>query len=145
MRKWLKINKSAGKDFPKWILALLIVLTGCHTPIGVERARGKATVKIYHEPYKTVWRGAVLSLKSNNIDPMKEDSLAGIITGQTQATMHNWGNYVQIWVTSVSENETKVEVVSREKMNSFPSNYSFEKPIINSIDVYLETLHDAGK
>jgi hypothetical protein len=98
-------------------------------------------VKTFHNNYETVFKACKTALKELEIDVDSSSKSTGIINSATSGSLFSWGENVNIAVTEISRNKTKVSVKSKSKAQLFSwgTNTDNEEKIIETIEEILNS------
>jgi len=96
------------------LLAVLAACTGCTTSLVDARdAKGSGAAKIYGEPYDTVWKAVLKSVKSTHLELVLDNKEKGVILAQGKVGPFTHGENVAIFVDDAGGSKTRVEVVNK--------------------------------
>lgn len=96
------------------LAACLAAAAGCSTPQTVAEQRGQGSRQVYSAPFNAVWRAAIDAAQLGDLQIIETDRDAGFISSRRGVRIETFGENVGIWVTPLSENQTEVEVISRQ-------------------------------
>jgi uncharacterized lipoprotein len=70
--------------------------------------------KTFSAPFDTVWKAVPEALSSVGLAVAADNKADGYFLAERGITAFSWGEKVAVFVTKVTSNETKVEVVSKK-------------------------------
>lgn len=111
------------------LLLAATILQGCTTLADAAKAQGQGVLVVYKAPYDEVWEAALSGLAHvKQLELVSENKLAGKILAQRGMGFFqmSYGENVAIFVKSMSQSESSVEVVSKKVMatNIFAPDWS---------------------
>jgi hypothetical protein len=119
--------------------ALLPFAAACTTSLVDARdARGTGTAKIYDEPYDTVWKAVLKSVKATRLELVLDNREKGIILGQGKVGPFTEGENVAIFVDDAGGSKTRVEVVSKRASALNITARNWETRIFDDLDRRLD-------
>jgi hypothetical protein len=118
-------------------LALLFGATGCYTSRYAENGRSHGTKQTFASPFDPVWRAAVDAAQQGDLSVESADRARGYVHARRTMQPHTFGENVGVWVTSLSPNETTVEVASRQAGPPVFWMKNWEHEILNAVAANL--------
>ncbi len=124
------------------ILIILILLagslSGCNTLADARMAKGKGVFKVYDVAVDKVWNTMPDVVKNVGLAYVGENRQEGYVLAQRSITAFSWGEDVAIFITSLSDQKTRVEIVSKKAMatNIFAPDWSVR--LFKALDVIFE-------
>lgn len=116
----------------------LILLVGCASTETVRESRGEGTKNLYSATVENVYAAALRAAKSEELEIVATDKDAGRIDLSHGVTLWSWGERISVFVTSVSDSETEVEIVSKAVMSPLNFPPDWEGRLFRAIDRELE-------
>ena len=104
----------------KFLSALLIVtiLGACATMTDVLKNKEEGTVAVYQIDRDSAWDIAKTVLRWEDCETIEENKLSNYMLTTVGQTFVSEGSLVGVWVESVNENETKITVVTKRKVQT---------------------------
>lgn len=93
----------------------LVILCGCHSnpqTAAYPPPPDRGERQVYVINYETAWEAALGAAQMDNLLLVDSDKSSGHIWAKVPVSAENIGQTVNIWVRSVSTNETSVQVIS---------------------------------
>lgn len=118
-------------------LALILAGSGCYTSRQVATMQGQGTRQTFNASFDQVWRAAVDAAQQPGLSVVTTDRDRGYIATRRTIRPYTFGENVGLWVTSISPNETTVEVVSRQAGPPVAWLKNWENEIIRSLAANL--------
>lgn len=98
-------------------LALSLV-GGCTTLADARNDKGHGTARIYKAPFEKVWEAVPKALNNLGLSMAGENKEEGYILGQKGPTALSPGENVAVFVEKITDDQTKVEVVSKKSIKA---------------------------
>jgi len=100
------------------ILFLTIYVSGCTTLADVKEARGTGIKGTYMASLDDIWNSVISYIDESDLDLVSEDKASGLILAQRGINLANYGDNVAIYIESLSEMKTMVEVIHKRAMET---------------------------
>lgn len=126
------------------LLPALNALGGCTTLADVREARGEGTARFYQQPVEKVWGVVPNALNDVDLAVAGTDAEQGYYLAQRGATLMSRGENVAVFVDTVGEKMTKVEVVSKARDKGNLTATNFETIVLDAIGVRLDRVDRQG-
>ena len=129
--------------FKQWsssllILFFLITSSGCTTLADVKAAKGEGEKGTYTASIDDVWDSVVTYINESSLDLVSEDKSSGLILAQRGINLANYGDNVAVFIESLSEIKTFVEVVHKKAMETNIFGAFWDKKIIKYLNEQYE-------
>ena len=98
------------------LTSVLMMQSGCSTIADCRKAKGQGTSRIYNAPFETVWKTAPNALNDLGLSVAGQNREEGYILAVKGWTAASYGENVAVFVDVVSDEQTKVEAVSKKTM-----------------------------
>lgn len=95
---------------------LAVIAIGCATMADARRARGTGPSRTYNVPAEEIWQAMPSILSEVGLEYVGENREEGYILAQRGITGFSYGENVAIFVESLGQNKTKVEIVSKKAL-----------------------------
>ena len=125
------------KQIYVFALALLLGTTGCYTSRYAQNGRKNATQQTFATSFDPAWRAAVDAAQMGDLAIVSANRSTGYIHARRTIQPHTFGEDVGMWVTALSPNQTRVEVVSRQAGPPVLWMKNWEKDILNAVAANL--------
>jgi len=114
------LTKSIPSGFIIFSLSLifLITLSGCASMSDVLKSKDEGTVNVYPVNEEQAWKIAMTVLRWEDCETIEEHRDEHYMLTTTGMNMVSAGTLVGVWVESVNEDDTKVTVVTKRKMQT---------------------------
>lgn len=94
-------------------LLVLVLLGGCASMETVKQAKGEGEMRTYSYTYNTVYAATLSVVVKQGLKVVEQDKKKGEIMLSHGITAWSWGERVAVFLSSVSDSETKVEIISK--------------------------------
>ena len=107
-------------------VSLVGVLSGCNTLADARMAKGTGVFKVYDVAVDKIWNALPDVIKSVGLAYVGENRQEGYILAQRSITAFSYGEDVAIFITSLGDQKTRVEIVSKKALatNIFAPDWS---------------------
>ena len=108
------------------LVSLVGILSGCNTLADAQRAKGTGAFKVYDVAVDKVWNAMPDVIKNVGLAYVGENRQEGYVLAQRSITAFSWGEDVAIFIKSLDNQKTRVEIVSKKAMatNIFAPNWA---------------------
>lgn len=120
------------------ILFFIITSSGCTTLADVKAAKGEGEKATYAASIDDVWNSVVTYINESALDLVTEDKSSGLILAQRGVNLANYGDNVAVFIESLSELKTYVEVVHKKAMETNIFGAFWDKRIIKYLNEQYE-------
>ena len=124
-------------------LFILLSLAGCSTVSEMKETKGEGDARAVGNSFEEDWEAANYAVNAIPLPLVSsdKDETSGTIIASTPASGLSWGENIAVFVDSVSENKTVVEVISKPALatNIFAPDWTV--PIFNNMNRKLVKLH----
>lgn len=103
-----------------YILSLLLIISiiSCKTIGDVKREKDEGIVNIYPVPLDQAWKIALTVFHWQGADSVEEHREEGYMLSNSEFDSNKAGTLVKAWIEPVDENNTKVTIVTKEKLST---------------------------
>lgn len=107
------------------VISLAVGLHACATVDAAKTAEGSGTVKTYAANYDKTWNVSKSAVETTGGDIVEENKKEGRIVASYGVSAFSWGERVALFLKSLGNKSTQVEVVSKRAvgMNVTASNW----------------------
>ena len=108
------------------VLVLIVgTLSGCNTLADARMAKGKGDFRVYNVAAEKLWNAMPDAIKSVGLAYVGENRQEGYVLAQRSITAWSFGEDVAIFITSLEDQKTRVEIVSKKALatNVFAPNW----------------------
>ena len=119
------------------IVLLSAFTSGCATMADARYARGEGLSRVFDAPYDTVWKAVPEALSSLGLPVAADNKPEGYILAERGMTAFSWGEKVAVFVSKVSEKQTKVEVVSKRALATNITAADWGSEVLQRVDQIL--------
>jgi len=120
------------------VCLLAIMVGGCASTESVKLAKGEGESRVYQYAYNTVFDAVLAAAKSKELEVVETDKKEGRILLSHGTTWMSWGEHIAVFINSVSDKTTKVEIVSKPVMSTLNFPPDWQSILLNEIAVQLE-------
>lgn len=121
-----------------FVLAMLVVVTGCTTLKDAQSAKGTGEFRSYPHSYDRVWGAARQVVDSSKLDLIAADKEGGQILAQKGMSAFSYGENVAVFVEPEGVDSTKVEVVSKRALQTNITAKNWSSYILDKISEMLQ-------
>lgn len=109
-------------------LALVLMLPACASVDVAKNAQGAGTSAVYNASYDKTWDASIQAVQATGGGVVEQDKAAGTIAAKYGVSAFSWGERVALFLKSLGNNKTQVEVVSKRAVgvNVTASNWEDE-------------------
>ena len=100
------------------LLMSLLILSGCQTMADARSAQGQGVSRVFDVPIDTVWKTLPPALESLGLPVAASNREEGYVLAEHSASAFSWGERVAVFVSKVSDGQTRVEVVSKRALQT---------------------------
>jgi len=100
------------------VLVTLLTLSGCASMSDVLQSKNEGTVNVYPVNEEEAWKIAMTVLRWEDAETIEEHRDEHYMLTTTGVNLVSAGTLIGVWVEPVNENDTKVTVVTKRKMQT---------------------------
>lgn len=101
-----------------FILVTLFTLAGCASMSDVLQSKNEGTVNVYSVNEEQAWKIAMTVLRWENAETIEEHRNEHYMLTTTGVNLVSAGTLIGVWVEPVNDNDTKITVVTKRKMQT---------------------------
>ena len=128
----MKIIKAAS------LLVTILLVSGCTTMADSIAAKGTGPHKIYDRPKPEVWPVVIEAVNSVGLELVTANESSSMVLAQRGITAFSYGENVAIFVEDYSNQQCRVEVVSKKSMETNVIAPDWSKSIFEYLDSRFE-------
>lgn len=98
------------------LLASMSVATGCSTMADVVGHKEDGTSQVYPVNADQAWEIAKVVFRTEGTDAIEEHRAAGYMLTSSGMNLVSWGAVMGAWIDKVSDNETRVTVLTKRRI-----------------------------
>jgi uncharacterized lipoprotein len=121
------------------LMSVLMMQSGCSTIADCLDAKGQGTSRIYNAPFETVWKTTPKALNDLGLSVAGQNREEGYILAGKGMTAFSYGENVGVFIDVVSDEQTKVETVSKKTMATNLFAWNWEKRILDKLSEMLSS------
>jgi hypothetical protein len=99
-------------------LFIFLTLPGCASMSDVLQSKNEGTVNVYNVNETQAWKIAMTVLRWEDAETIEEHRDEHYMLTTTGVNLVSAGTLIGVWVESVNENDTKVTIVTKRKMQT---------------------------
>ncbi|HSP87477.1 MAG TPA: hypothetical protein VLN45_05050 [Ignavibacteriaceae bacterium] len=133
--------KSISSGFIIFNICLLFLITasGCASMSDVLKSKDEGTVNVYPVNEEQAWKIALAVLRWEDCETIEEHRDENYMLTTTGMNLVSAGTLVGVWVEPVNENDTKVTIVTKRKMQTNIATglteSTFQKRFAQAVDI----------
>lgn len=108
----------------------------------VKQSRGEADMQIYSYPYDTVYAATLIVAAEQGLKVVEQDKKKGEIMLSYGGDIVSFGDRIAVFLTSVSDSETEVEIISKQAMSSM-SKLDWTNTLFYGISARMELINSS--
>lgn len=101
-----------------YIIAVSLCFYSCSTLKDASNAQGSGVKAIYNNTYSNIWNDLLSIINLEGLDLVSENIDEGKILAQRGLKAFSYGENVAIFVKSIDDNSTEVEIVSKKSLGT---------------------------
>lgn len=102
----------------KFYIVLLIMLVGCATMSDVLKDKDEGTAEIYNVDKDIAWEIATTVLRWEGCETIEEHKISNYMLTTVGQNFVSAGSLVGVWVDPIDNNNTKITVVTKRKVQT---------------------------
>lgn len=125
---------------PLFVICIFALLAGgCASTETVKDAKGQGVSRTYPYAYEAVFNAALAAAKTRELEVVESDKSSGRVLLSHGVTLWSWGERIAVFVKSLTNRTTEVEIVSKPVLAPLNFPPDWQKILLDEIDLKLRT------